>query len=210
MGDILLLNVAATMSRSHANGPGIRAVIWVQGCTIGCPGCYNAFTHLHEVASLQTPSTIAEWVLSIDGIEGVSFSGGEPFEQAAGVLEVIQHIRKEDPTLTFFAYSGYELDYLENSSNPHVVDLLSGLDMLCAGPYVHSLKQPELLWKGSTNQSLHYLSTRYHQAQEDEWKRQSPMEEYHLDIAGLNFSGFGGSGSKTLKTILQELDVKKN
>ncbi len=42
MGE-LLLNVAATMSRSRANGPGVRAVIWVQGCTIGCPGCYNAF-----------------------------------------------------------------------------------------------------------------------------------------------------------------------
>ena len=87
MGGELLLNVASTMARSRANGPGIRAVVWVQGCTIGCSGCYNEFTHPHKIESLYTPSEVAKWILSIDGIDGVTFSGGEPFEQAKAVLQ---------------------------------------------------------------------------------------------------------------------------
>ena len=89
------LNVAKTLSHSRANGPGVRAVIWVQGCTIGCPGCYNAFTHPHEKRTLVTPDTIAEWVSSLEAIEGVSFSGGEPFEQAKAVRKPLLRFEKK-------------------------------------------------------------------------------------------------------------------
>ena len=65
------LNISKTLSYSRANGPGTRAVIWVQGCTIGCDGCYSQSTHPHRKIHLVDPLELAKWVCSIDGIEGV-------------------------------------------------------------------------------------------------------------------------------------------
>lgn len=201
------LNVAKTLSHSRANGPGVRAVIWVQGCTIGCPGCYNAFTHPHEKRTLATPSAIAEWVSSLEGIEGVSFSGGEPFEQAKAVRETVVAIREKNPHLTFFAYSGFDVEVLQQNTNEEVVGLLSELDMLSTGPYVHSKRQSNLLWRGSTNQKLHYLTGIYNERQELDWKLTSPVEEFHFDGEIIHFTGFEGRGSNFLKTMNDQFAV---
>ena len=201
MGENVLLNIAATMSHSRANGPGVRAVIWVQGCTIGCPGCYNPFTHIHEQRTLATPDTIAEWVSSLEGIEGVSFSGGEPFEQAKAVRMVIREIRQRNPNLTFFSYSGFDLDELQKSEDQNVIGLLDELDIVSTGPYIHAKRKSDLLWRGSTNQKLHYLTRAYKEEQELEWKLSSPVEEFYFDGETIHFSGFEGNGSKVLKAI---------
>ena len=92
MIDETYLNVAKTMKMSLANGPGKRAVIWVQGCTIGCTGCYNSFTHPHKKVKLIEPQLIADSISTISEIEGVTFSGGEPFEQALAVANTIEEI----------------------------------------------------------------------------------------------------------------------
>ena len=201
------LNVAKTLSHSRANGPGVRAVIWVQGCTIGCPGCYNAFTHPHEKRTLVTPDTIAEWVSSLEAIEGVSFSGGEPFEQAKAVRETIVAIREKNPHLTFFSYSGYDVEVLQQSKDEEVAGLLDELDMVSAGPYVHSKRQTDLLWRGSTNQKLHYLTRAYKEEQELEWKLTSPVEEFQFDGEIIHFTGFEGRGSNFLKTVNHQFAV---
>ena len=207
MGENVLLNIAATMSHSRANGPGVRAVIWVQGCTIGCPGCYNAFTHVHEQRTLATPDTIAEWVSSLEGIEGVSFSGGEPFEQAKAVRETVAAIREKNPNLTFFSYSGFDVEVLQQSKDEEVTGLLNELDMLSAGPYVHSKRQTNLLWRGSSNQKLHYLSRVYRKEQELEWKINSPVEEFQFDGEIIHFTGFEGRGSNFLRAVNQEMKL---
>ena len=200
------LNVAKTLSHSRANGPGVRAVIWVQGCTIGCAGCYNAFTHPHEKRTLVTPNTIAEWVSSLEGIEGVSFSGGEPFEQAKAVRETIVAIREKNPHLTFFSYSGYDVEVLQQSKDEEVAGLLDELDMVSAGPYVHSKRQTDLLWRGSTNQKLHYLTRAYKKEQELEWKRTSPVEEFQFDGEIIHFTGFEGKVSDFLRRISRNFE----
>jgi anaerobic ribonucleoside-triphosphate reductase activating protein len=206
VGEDVLLNVAAAMSHSHANGPGVRAVIWVQGCTIGCPGCYNAFTHAHEKRTLAKPSTIAEWVSSLEGIEGVSFSGGEPFEQAKAVRLVIEEIRQRNANLTFFSYTGYNLETLQNSGDENVIALLGELDMVSAGPYVHSKRNTELLWRGSTNQKLHYFSDVYGEHLEPAWEKASPVEEFYFDGEIIHFTGFEGRGSDFLRTIISRVE----
>ena len=203
----IYLNVAKTLSHSRANGPGVRAVIWVQGCTIGCPGCYNAFTHVHEQRTLATPDTIAEWVSSLEGIEGVSFSGGEPFEQAKAVRMTISAIREKNPNLTFFSYSGFDVEGLQQSKDEQVTGLLNELDMLSAGPYVHSKRQTHLLWRGSSNQKLHYLSRVYRKEQELEWKLNSPVEEFQFDGEIIHFTGFEGRGSNFLRAVNQEMKL---
>lgn len=197
----IYLNVAKTLSHSRANGPGVRAVIWVQGCTIGCAGCYNAFTHPHEKRTLVTPHTIAEWVSSLEGIEGVSFSGGEPFEQAKAVGMVIREIRQRNPNLTFFSYSGFDLVKLQKSEDENVIGLLGELDMVSAGPYIHSERKPDLLWRGSSNQQLHYLSDIYGKHLEAAWEKVSPVEEFQYDGKIIHFTGFEGRGSNFMKSI---------
>ena len=201
MGGELLLNVASTMARSRANGPGIRAVVWVQGCTIGCSGCYNEFTHPHKIESLYTPSEVAKWILSIDGIDGVTFSGGEPFEQAKAVLQVIKEI-KQEKQLDVFVFSGYTYAKLVSSTDNNVNQLLNSIDILSSGPYVQKLRDDSLLWRGSTNQELHYLSDKYDETMEERWESESPSEEFSIIDNTIHITGFGGKDSDVLQSIL--------
>ena len=195
----LLLNVSATMSRSRANGPGLRAVIWVQGCTIGCPGCYSAPTHPHTANSLVKPSTIVEWLLSIPNIEGITFSGGEPFEQAAAVVETIILIQKRRPGLTIFIFTGHAYLELLSGTDRAVTELLHNSDMLSTGPFDVELRDKTLLWRGSSNQELHYLTNVYESSMETQWVLESPTEEYSVQNEGIQFTGFGGKSSKVLR-----------
>ena len=204
MGGELLLNVASTMARSRANGPGIRAVVWVQGCTIGCPGCYNEFTHPHKIESLYTPSEVAKWILSIDGIDGVTFSGGEPFEQAEAVLQVIKEI-KQEKQLDVFVFSGYKYAKLALSADKNVNLLLNSIDILSSGPYVEKLRDDSLLWRGSSNQKLHYLSKKYNNSMEVEWALKSPIEEFSITDKSIHITGFGGANSDVAQNIFQKL-----
>ena len=200
----IILNVSSTMSRSRANGPGVRAVIWVQGCTIGCRGCYSASTHPHEASSLHRPSEIAEWLQSIPDIEGVTFSGGEPFEQAAAVLETINSIRENmGSDFSVFVYTGYAIEFLRKSNDRNVHDLLNAIDILSAGPFDYKLRDETLLWRGSSNQSLHFLSNRYNAFQIEEWSKISPLEEITLRFDSIDFTGFVGPKSKMLKAAEQ-------
>jgi len=200
----IFLNVSSTMSRSRANGPGVRAVIWVQGCTIGCRGCYSASTHPHEASSLHRPSEIAEWLQSIPNIEGVTFSGGEPFEQAAAVLETINSIRENmGSDFSVFVYTGYEIEFLRKSNDRNVHDLLNAIDILSAGPFDYKLRDETLLWRGSSNQSLHFLSNRYNAFQIEEWSKISPLEEITLRTDSIDFTGFVGPKSKVLRAAEQ-------
>ena len=207
MSEGLLLNVAATMARSRSNGPGLRAVVWVQGCTIGCPGCYNSSTHPHVAESLYTPYEVASWILSINGIDGVTFSGGEPFEQAAAISQTINFIREKNPEINVFIYSGFEFQTIESSTDDSVKELLKMTDILSAGPFIAKLKDNSLLWRGSSNQELRYLTERYNSDMEISWMKDSPFEEYHLHQEQIHFTGFGGPHSNNLKTIIGDLSL---
>ena len=207
MSEGLLLNVAATMARSRSNGPGLRAVVWVQGCTIACPGCYNSSTHPHVAESLYSPSEIASWILSINGIDGVTFSGGEPFEQAAAISQTISLIQEKKPHLSIFTFTGFDFQTLKSSTDDSVKELLKMTDILSAGPFISKLRDSSLLWRGSSNQELHFLTEKYNSAMEISWIEESPFEEYHLHQELIHFTGFGGPHSNNLKTIIGDLSL---
>ena len=185
-----------------ANGPGKRAVIWVQGCTIGCPGCYNAFTHPHKIETLASPMKLANWINSIEDIEGITFSGGEPFEQAEAVAKVIEAVNSSRPDpLSVFIFTGFDFEELESSSTPAVQRLLSLTDMLSAGPFMIQQRDTDLLWRGSTNQRLVYLSERYSSEDEERWLLESPVEELVWSNEMITRTGFAGPGGQLLKMI---------
>ena len=193
MDDGVYLNISKTLSHSRANGPGNRCVIWVQGCTIGCDGCYSVTTHPHRRANIVPPEEVADWISSLRGIEGVTVSGGEPFEQAQAVSKLIQFVSMKRPDLTVFVFTGYEVEFLQESSDAHVQFLLEQIDLLCCGPFIPEHADPNLLWRGSSNQRLMYLSNRYSAEEERVWEAESPVEEVLMIGTSAEYTGFKGS-----------------
>jgi anaerobic ribonucleoside-triphosphate reductase activating protein len=153
-----MLNLAAELERSVANGPGVRYVIWVQGCPIVCPGCINQEFQDTSKKKLVRVSELAERILSVRGIEGVTYTGGEPMAQA-GPLYFLSRLLKENG-LTIVCYTGFSLDELQYHQDPYVGMLLNQLDILIDGRYERENKA-NLLWRGSTNQIVHFFSDTY-------------------------------------------------
>src|SRR5260370_6781278 len=99
----------AMMAASRANGPGLRTVVWFQGCTLRCQNCFNESTHRFEGQHIR-PSEVAQAVFQATAtelIEGVTFSGGEPMQQAPDLFELIEELRNRDSRLSFGLFTGY-------------------------------------------------------------------------------------------------------
>jgi anaerobic ribonucleoside-triphosphate reductase activating protein len=152
-----VLNLAGFLARSEVNGPGIRAVIWVQGCSQRCKGCFNPQFQPFSPASQVPVDNLAETILSLSGIDGVTFSGGEPFLQA-GPLAGLGELLREDG-LSVVTYSGFTSEQIAKGSDPAWPALLAVTDLLISGPYVETCAEPDPL-KGSTNQQVIPLGTK--------------------------------------------------
>ncbi len=178
----MLLSLARTIPRSAANGPGQRFVIWVQGCAIRCPGCWNPDTWAFETRQLRDTAAIADEILATVGIEGVTFTGGEPFHQAAALVDVACRVRAAG--LSVFVFTGYDLHEL---TRPDHRELLALTDVLVSGRYVQSQRSFESEWRGSTNQGVHFMTALYSEASMAE----SAHVEFHLAPDGqLAVTGF--------------------
>jgi anaerobic ribonucleoside-triphosphate reductase activating protein len=153
-----LLNVATVRPRTRTNGPGWRAAVWVQGCTVGCPGCFNPQTHPHEARKLWRPEDLAGQLVTPD-VEGITILGGEPFEQAAACARLAAHARGLGASVV--TYSGYTWSLLRRSTLPEVQALLAASDLLIAGPYVEARRNNGVGWHGSTNQQVVFMTNRY-------------------------------------------------
>ncbi|HRI08479.1 MAG TPA: 4Fe-4S single cluster domain-containing protein [Nannocystaceae bacterium] len=154
----VLINVAAIRRRTRVSGPGWRAAVWVQGCTIRCPGCFNPDTHPHVARHLWDPERLADELLRGD-VEGVSLLGGEPFEQAAACAALARAV--QDAGKTVVTYSGYTVSDLSASTLPETRALIAATDLLIAGPYLAAARNDGRGWHGSTNQEMVFLSDRY-------------------------------------------------
>jgi anaerobic ribonucleoside-triphosphate reductase activating protein len=152
-----LLNLHAFVNRSRANGPGERAVVWVQGCPRRCAGCFNPETQEFVDREWLTVEELESRILAIDGIEGVTFSGGEPFEQAEALSELAKRLRKCG--FTVVCYTGYTLEQLRAGNREDWNALLSEVDLLIDGPFIQSQRCHEP-YRGSANQTIHFLSGR--------------------------------------------------
>lgn len=150
-----LINLHAFISRSCANGPGERSVVWVQGCTRRCVGCFNPDAQVSAIGELITISHLLNRILVTKGIDGVTFSGGEPFAQARQLAELARELQKHE--LTVVCYTGYTLEQLQDENREDWEALLSSVDLLIDGPFIQS-KQCHRPYRGSANQRLHFLS----------------------------------------------------
>ena len=102
------MRVHAKIERSTVNGPGARAVVFLQGCSLACPGCQNPETHRPDRGEFMTSVELADWTLTREGITGVTFSGGEPLEQLEDGLDLtIGMVRYHRPAFSIGIFTGY-------------------------------------------------------------------------------------------------------
>src|SRR5258708_38750 len=93
--------------RSDGNGAGAGGVVWFQGCDLRCPGCWNPTSHVFDSSRERLVEEVGDWILSCPSIEGVTFSGGEPFQQAAELRLLCEYLKLRWSGLSIGMFSGY-------------------------------------------------------------------------------------------------------
>lgn len=186
MNDILL-NIADIRHKSEVNGPGIRSVVWVQGCRRKCPGCINPHTHSHKPVKLLDPEQLGQRLACIKDAIGISISGGEPFEQSQCCAILAEAVKKGGKSVMVF--TGFPFEQLKQSTDPSVQRFLQSIDLLVAGPYIQELKCESRLWRASSNQTVHFLTSSA-QADAELNSAESPTVEIEANGNRLSFTGF--------------------
>mgnify|MGYP001143696157 CR=1 FL=1 len=152
-----VLNLAGFLARSEVNGPGIRAVVWVRGCPFHCKGCFNEQFQAFSPATVIPVDKLAGIILALPDINGVTFSGGEPFAQAGPLAALGERLCRAG--LTIVTYTGYTAEQLAGGDNPAWPALLAVTDLLITGPYIAELAAADPL-TGSSNQQVIPLGTK--------------------------------------------------
>ena len=165
----------ALIPASRANGPGLRTVVFFQGCSIGCVKCWNPKSHQFHGTEI-TVDAVTQEVLrarALHTLEGVSFSGGEPMQQADSLLRLIQCLRQQAPELSFGMFSGYaehELDqgqywiWGDGNSQQHRKrlwqEIRASLDFAIMGRF-NQAQPSDMPLRTSRNQFLRLFTDRY-------------------------------------------------
>ena len=146
------IRLAGIVDESIVDGKGIRMTVFTQGCPHHCPGCHNPQTHDFTGGTEADTDEIFERFCENPLLRGITFSGGEPFCQPVPLKALADRVHsvKKDVTI----YTGWTYEQLIAMHDPDVDALLSVCDVLVDGPFVESLKDPDLLFRGSENQRL--------------------------------------------------------
>ena len=149
--DIRLSGIAY---ESLVNGPGIRRVFFSQGCKHNCKGCFNPDTHDFNGGENRNMDELIESVLDNPMIKGVTFSGGDPLEQAEKFAYMARAFKNNN--LNIWCYTGYTYEYIREhkDENNGWNELLNNIDVLVDGKFEEENMQEGLKFRGSTNQRI--------------------------------------------------------
>lgn len=153
-----ILRVGHEVPETDAEGPGRRYAIWVQGCTLLCPGCCNPELFSAEGGTPVHVNDLLERILATD-VEGISLLGGEPLQQPVALAELCRRTREAG--LSVMIFSGYTIEEIRQLDGGN--DVLAWTDLLVDGRYDRSQPDEVRRWIGSRNQRLHFLTDRYHE-----------------------------------------------
>ncbi|MBD2195238.1 MULTISPECIES: 4Fe-4S single cluster domain-containing protein [Calothrix] len=184
-----LLNLAAWLPRSSANGPGTRMVLWVQGCPFRCPGCQNPDFLQFRLNQVVTVDDVWQVFQQLPDLAGVSFSGGEPFAQAVALAELASLVQSAGKTVV--CWTGYRLEQLKSGQIKGAIHLLQSIDLLIDGLFIQQQLSDDTL-RGSHNQQLHFLSGRITPAD----LKNIPRQEWIINDAILTYTGFPIPGDR--------------
>lgn len=176
------INVAHRLSRSRANGPGERFVLWVQGCGLACDGCWNPDTWSFAPKEMVSPDELLAELDQVGTLDGVTLTGGEPFAQAAALVPFVRGVRERG--LSVVVFTGHTLAELRSAAS---TSLLQMTNVLVAGRFNKQRRSigPPLL--GSTNQRVHFLSDRY---SEKDLSEVATCEAHVASDGSVSWTGF--------------------
>jgi anaerobic ribonucleoside-triphosphate reductase activating protein len=169
------MNIAYIEERSYIYGPGCRFVIWTQGCSIHCAGCWNDTLWDFRDNRLMSVEQIFAQVVNIDRIEGITLLGGEPLDQYEETLALAR--KCQDKGLSVMVFTGYEMAEIHKKGMAAIIDYT---DILITGRYDKDKRTLYHQWIGSTNQEIHFLSSRY----QDYRKLDANYLEINIDEMG--------------------------
>ena len=152
------MKYAKIEKNSIANGPGVRVVIWCQGCSIHCPGCHNKCTWDPNDGKYMTQLDIIDIFeeLKKPWVRGITFSGGHPLEDynIEGVIQLASNIKEKFPEKDIWLYTGLQL-HLDDFTNDSLLSTCLKLcDVIVDGPYIQEQRNINLPYRGSNNQRL--------------------------------------------------------
>lgn len=147
-----MLRILSIVEDTMVDGPGFRTAIYCAGCYHACPGCHNPQSWDFRGGREMSTDEIMQ-VIEADPYANVTFTGGDPMYQAEGFVALAEAI-KERTGKTIWCYTGFTLEQLQADPEPARRRLLELIDVLVDGPYVASLRDPDLRFRGSSNQRI--------------------------------------------------------
>jgi len=153
------MNINYFLKQSYTNGPGKRFVLWVQGCSLHCKNCRNVDTHSFEPNLIISEKDIIK--LIPEESDGLTISGGEPFDQAQDTLELCRLFKEQYPNKNIFIFTGYTLYELEDKKLTEKI--MKYVDAMVIGRFVDNMQDDKSWkrWAGSSNQQLILLNNKF-------------------------------------------------
>ncbi len=152
-GEIMELQVAGFLDNSMVNGKGLRSVLFVSGCNHNCEGCHNKVMQAFDYGDKVNIDDLLNRIKhNVPLINGVTFSGGEPFEQAKGLSVLAEKVKKQG--LNLWCYTGYTYEKILQSNDEHKIKLLKYIDVLVDGKFEKNLTEGSSKYAGSSNQRI--------------------------------------------------------
>lgn len=174
--------------KTKAEGPGLRACIWVQGCSHACPGCFA--THLWDSnagTEISVDEVIAKLNPILSELDGITFLGGEPMDQADELWPIAKYVKEHDKNVLTF--TGYIYEELLKSGQDGILKLLGYTDLLADGPFVESKLSYDRPLLGSSNQRFLFLTDGISKEAIQNYKNSF---EFRVDTKGkLSVNGMG-------------------
>ncbi len=192
------LRVFNILKNTKVEGPGIRYCIWTQGCSRHCKGCQAVHTWSHSGGKLYDVKEIIEDIKKQKEIEGVTFLGGEPFEQAEACGVIAKEVKKNG--LSVLCFTGGLLEDLSLDTKNKM--LLENTDLLIDGAFEIDKVDYSRPWCGSSNQRYHFLTDRYN---EEIFTKYKNKVEVNISKSGVVFM----NGMGNFEDIMRKIDLIK-
>jgi anaerobic ribonucleoside-triphosphate reductase activating protein len=189
--------VAETYPACEVLGPGVRFVIWTQGCPLNCRECVSPQWIPFEGGQPTPVSELAEQILRSHA-DGITFSGGEPFAQADALADLVARVR-EVRDISVMSYSGYTYEHLRAHGTSGQHRLLDALDILVDGPFIAG-RHGNFRWRGSANQRVLLLSER-HTAEADAGDHSAGLQ---LDVSATGVRWLGVPVQRGFRELFED------
>ena len=198
MKEKMKLRIFNILKNTKVEGPGVRYCIWTQGCSRHCRGCQAVHTWAYDGGKLFEVDEIISDILRQRGIEGITFLGGEPFEQAQACGLIAREVKKNG--LSVLCFTGGLLEELRLEEKNRL--LLENTDLLIDGAFEQEKLDYSRPWCGSSNQRYHFLTDRYN---EEIFTKYKNKVEVNISKNGVVFM----NGMGNFQEILQKIDLEK-